>query len=344
MSVRAMVLRAAGTNCDRESVHAVELAGGTADRVHVNTLCATPALLDNYGLLVLPGGFSYGDDVAAGRLFGNQLKLRCGEAFERFIAKGGVAIGICNGFQVLIGAGLLPGADLSHKVTLSLNASGKFEDRWVWCETPATHSPLLEEGERVLLPVANAEGRILTDGDATTAALIERRQVAFRYVDADGGPVGYPGNPNGSVDSIAGTAPRAHRRPDAAPALDTGRGGARRRRRRPALLPARHRHRQVDSRHAEACGGGGRDDGVGGGGLGDPDDAGDALRDGAHRRHRPHLEALRAHHLRRHSEGRCRGDAATRGATVRQAAEALSCQAGAPPRPIAHADQDVDHA
>lgn len=204
MSARAMVLRAAGTNCDRESVHAVELAGGTADRVHVNTLCATPALLDAYALLVLPGGFSYGDDVAAGRLFGNQLRLRCGDALERFIAKGGVVIGICNGFQVLVGAGLLPGGDLSHKVSLSLNASGKFEDRWVWCETPATHSPLLEEGERVLLPVANAEGRILTDDDATTAALTQRRQVAFRYVDADGGAVGYPGNPNGSVGAIAG--------------------------------------------------------------------------------------------------------------------------------------------
>lgn len=203
-AARAMVLRAAGTNCDRETVAALELAGATADRCHVNRLCERPGVLAGYGVLVVPGGFSYGDDVMAGRIFGNQLRLKAGEALAGFIARGGVILGICNGFQVLVASGLLPGGDAAGRVTLSGNASAKFEARWVHLRAATSRSPLLEEGEVVTLPVAHAEGRLLAADGAAVQALRDDGQVAFRYVAADGGPARYPDNPNGAVDDIAG--------------------------------------------------------------------------------------------------------------------------------------------
>ena len=203
-ATHALVLRAAGTNCDRETVTALELAGGTAERVHVNRLCERPALLERCGVLVVPGGFSYGDDVMAGRIFGNQLRLKAGAALAAFIARGGVVLGICNGFQVLVAAGLLPGGAAAGRVTLSLNASARLEDRWIHLRAASSRSPLLEEGEIVTLPVAHAEGRLLAADAAAVDALRDGGQVAFRYVAQNGGRPRYPENPNGAVDDIAG--------------------------------------------------------------------------------------------------------------------------------------------
>ncbi|MCI0343141.1 MAG: phosphoribosylformylglycinamidine synthase I [Planctomycetales bacterium] len=207
MTVPVCILRAAGTNCDRETAAAVERAGGLPVTVHVNRLLENPRLAREFGVLVVPGGFSYGDDVAAGRIFGNQLRHRCGEELAGLVARGGVILGICNGFQVILRAGLLPGpvgGAREGPVTLTLNASGRFEDRWVWLEAGRTRSPLLEEGERITLPVAHAEGRLFGRAPGAAAALAAAGQVAFRYVDASGRPTGYPGNPNGSEEGIAG--------------------------------------------------------------------------------------------------------------------------------------------
>src|SRR5262245_53308307 len=134
-TVNALVLRAPGTNCDLEACYALELARAATRRMHVNALLASPAALMDYQIMVIPGGFSYGDDVAAGKILANQLRLGLADTLLRFRDAGRLIMGICNGFQVLIKAGLLPGWENSQEpmrpATLAGNDSGKFEDRWI---------------------------------------------------------------------------------------------------------------------------------------------------------------------------------------------------------------------
>src|SRR5262245_12995487 len=109
MSLRAIILRTAGTNCDNETAHALRLAGAEPDIVHVNKLLSKQVDLEPYRLLVIPGGFSYGDDIAAGKILANELRVKPRGALDDFIARGKRIIGICNGFQVLVKTGYLPG-------------------------------------------------------------------------------------------------------------------------------------------------------------------------------------------------------------------------------------------
>lgn len=192
MSVRVLVVRAAGTNCDRETVHAFERAGAQAESRHVNRLLAEPALVHGYRVLVFPGGFSYGDDVAAGRVLAVELKQRMFLDLERFVAGGGLVLGICNGFQVLVKTGLLPGTN-GQTVTLTHNDSNRYEDRWVDLDVPTDRCAFVARGEVFTFPIAHAEGRFVAD-DATIARLEESGQVVFRYRR----------NPNGSMRDIAG--------------------------------------------------------------------------------------------------------------------------------------------
>src|SRR5688572_7292481 len=111
---RTLILRTAGTNCDAETAHAFELAGATAERVHLNRVLADPTLLEGYQILALPGGFSYGDDIAAGKILANQIEHHLGQALRRFVEAGKPVIGICNGFQVLVKTNLLPGPLAGH--------------------------------------------------------------------------------------------------------------------------------------------------------------------------------------------------------------------------------------
>ena len=132
--VKAVVLRAAGINCDRETEYALELAGAAAERVHINRIIRDKALLGQYQILVIPGGFSYGDDVAAGKILANQMVHHLSDVLRRFVDDGKLVLGICNGFQVLVKAGMLPGNESAFQqesVTITYNDSGKFEDRWV---------------------------------------------------------------------------------------------------------------------------------------------------------------------------------------------------------------------
>ena len=129
---RTLILRAPGTNCDRETAFAFEQAGARADLVHVNRLLEQPDLPNDYQILCLAGGFSYGDDIAAGRILANQLRHHLLESLDAFKSAGKLVLGICNGFQVLIKSGvLLPDNDGSPVATLGWNDSGRFEDRWV---------------------------------------------------------------------------------------------------------------------------------------------------------------------------------------------------------------------
>ena len=199
MKPSVLILRTAGTNCDGETAHAFELAGATVDRVHVNRLLARPALLQEHQILAIPGGFSYGDDIAAGRILANQLTHRLRDDLHRFVAAGKPVIGICNGFQVLVKTELLPGpigGRTGQTATLAHNASGRFVDRWVRV-APAGERCVWTRGLSPMeLPIAHGEGRFVAADDAVRDALRSGGHVALTYADGT--------NPNGSDDDIAG--------------------------------------------------------------------------------------------------------------------------------------------
>jgi phosphoribosylformylglycinamidine synthase len=208
--VKAIVLRAAGINCDLETEYALKLAGARAERIHINRVIGHPAMLDNCQILVIPGGFSYGDDVAAGKILANQVVHHLSDMLHKFIEDGKLVLGICNGFQVMIKTGIVPGLDgagnlnlTAQKVTLTNNDSGKFEDRWVYLQPGTDRCVFINAGQRIYLPIAHGEGKIVCDTPQTLETLKNDGYVAFRYVDAEGNAGDFPVNPNGSQDSIA---------------------------------------------------------------------------------------------------------------------------------------------
>ncbi len=208
MKPRALVLHAPGTNRDREAALACELAGGQPEIVHLNQLLAGERRLLDYGFLVLPGGFSYGDDLGAGTLWALALRERLGEELRRFVAEGRPALGICNGFQALVKAGILPGLQApaeGRQATLARNHSARFECRWVHLRPEPRSRCLFTRGLEGLLfvPVAHGEGRFVPQDPALLEALEARGQVALTYVDGAGRPAGYPENPNGSAGNVA---------------------------------------------------------------------------------------------------------------------------------------------
>lgn len=208
MKPRVLILRAPGTNCDRESAFAFEQAGATCDFVHIQRLLENPQQASQYQILCLPGGFSYGDDIAAGRILANQIRHHLRDVLEDFKAAGKLILGICNGFQILIKSGvLLPdAADGSLTATLTLNDSGKFEDRWVQLQTTSSKCVFLKDVQQMYLPVAHAEGKFVPRDAATLAALEQNGQVVLKYARLDGQPgdVPYPDCPNGATAFIAG--------------------------------------------------------------------------------------------------------------------------------------------
>jgi phosphoribosylformylglycinamidine synthase len=211
---KTCILRTAGTNCDRETAFAFAAAGALVESVHINQLVGSSGLLDHYQILAIPGGFSYGDDVAAGKIQANELRFKLKDSLQRFIDQGKLIIGICNGFQVLVKAGILPGDEtFTQEATLTINDSGKFEDRWVYLRT-TDHEPRTTENkciwtkglpEMISLPVAHGEGKFLFADKAVGERLKKNRQVVFRYCDERmNTDCSYPCNPNGSQESIAG--------------------------------------------------------------------------------------------------------------------------------------------
>jgi phosphoribosylformylglycinamidine synthase len=201
--VRALILRAPGTNCDVETAFAFEKAGAVPSTVHVNQLICHEQHLSDYHILVIPGGFTYGDDISAGKVLANEIGLRLGEEIVRFVEGGGLVLGICNGFQVLVKAGILPrlSGDGLPRLTLAANDSGKFECRWVHLRVNRESPCVFTRGiDNMYLPVAHGEGKVVV----ATEGLPELNGVLF-YTDEHGNTeAGYPHNPNGSVDDIAG--------------------------------------------------------------------------------------------------------------------------------------------
>lgn len=216
---RALVIRTAGTNCDSEMVRAFEMAGAQAELVHLDRLIAEPSRVEAFDLIGFPGGFSYGDDIASGRIFAMRARERLYPALRDAARRGVCMIGACNGFQVMVQIGLLPGpaagedwpehAAPQQETALAHNNGGRFMDRWVRVSLDASSvcvwtRPLVEEfgrgaderTERLLrLPIAHGEGRFVAP-----AGVIQRLkangQVALRYAEPEG--------VNGSTDEIAG--------------------------------------------------------------------------------------------------------------------------------------------
>lgn len=211
---RALVIRAAGTNCDAELCRAFRIAGAEPDLVHLDRLIAEPARLDRYELIGFPGGFSYGDDVASGRIFAVKVRERLWPALRAALDRGVPMIGVCNGFQVLVQVGLLPGPAKGElwpvetpprpTVALTENAGARFIDQWVrvapdagsvcvWTRgLPGSADPASDDV--MMLPIAHGEGRFVGASAGVTRDLASAGQVALRYVD----------NVNGSEGAIAG--------------------------------------------------------------------------------------------------------------------------------------------
>lgn len=204
MKPRVIILHASGTNRDRETAWACELAGGQPEIVHVNQLRAGSRRLIDYGMLVIPGGFSYGDALGAGKLLSLDLRYHFEEELREFVRHGRLVLGICNGFQALVKSGILPG-DGDSRATLTFNRSGRFECRWVTL-LPEPASPCaFTQGlaEPIFCPVAHGEGHFVSDD---SAGLESTGLIALRYGNQDGSLAGgrYPANPNGSERDIAG--------------------------------------------------------------------------------------------------------------------------------------------
>jgi phosphoribosylformylglycinamidine synthase len=212
MLPRVLILRAPGTNCDRETAFAFEKAGARADTVHLNRLLECPKLADEYQILCIPGGFSYGDDICAGRIFGNQMRHHLRDAMQSFKDAGKLILGICNGFQILIKSGvLLPDRAAEPIATLTLNESGRFEDRWVHLRVVSPKCVFLQGLQRLYLPVAHAEGKFVARDEPTLSRLDAGGQLALRYalptnswIPTPDPSVPYPANPNGSALAVAG--------------------------------------------------------------------------------------------------------------------------------------------
>ncbi len=205
--VKALVLRTAGTNCDAETEYAFERAGAEPRRIHINRILEKKGqVLRDYHILVLPGGFTYGDDIAAGKILANILRFHLQEDIREFLQEGKLILGICNGFQALVKSRLLPAVNGggSQEATLTGNDSNRFESRWTYLKACSGKSVFVEEGQLLYVPVAHAEGKFVTRDDGVLDRLRESSQIVFRYVNEKGESDGFPYNPNGSVDDVAG--------------------------------------------------------------------------------------------------------------------------------------------
>ena len=210
---KVLILRAPGTNCDQETAFAFGQAGAKTELIHVNRLLEAPDLFSKFQVLCIPGGFSYGDDVAAGRILANQIQHHLARHLVEFKAAQKLILGICNGFQVLLKSGILIDSDRRNgpAATLTWNDSGKFEDRWVRLRVSGSKSVFLDGIESMYLPVAHAEGKFVASGEEQLQRLDAAGQLVLRYrpLSENGDSpadeaVPYPDNPNGSVADVAG--------------------------------------------------------------------------------------------------------------------------------------------
>lgn len=188
---RICVIRAPGTNCDVETAHAFRLCGAQAERTHLFALLREPQRLHDFQILCIPGGFSYGDDIGAGVIFGTQLRVHLADALAEFLQRDTLVLGICNGFQVLVKSGLLPdgpgglskggGGPSRRRVTLTWNDNGRYTCRWVSLRVDNPRNAFLRNLETLELPVAHAEGRIAVSRSDLLPRWRANGQIALSY-------------------------------------------------------------------------------------------------------------------------------------------------------------------
>ena len=219
-NVRVAVLFGFGINCDRETAAVFDMVGGTSERLHVNHLVQGNRSLEEFDILAVPGGFSFGDHLGSGRLLGNRLRFALREQLQKFVSSGKPIIGICNGFQALVKTGLLPGPetaslepDLIQRASLTLNNTGRYEDRWVTLEFDSESPCIWTKGiQRIECPVRHGEGRFVMPTETELDRLSANHQLTVRYVDPSTEPgsgvsddlLPFPLSPNGSMRNIAG--------------------------------------------------------------------------------------------------------------------------------------------
>ena len=207
--IKALVLTGYGLNCDMETAYALELAGASADRVHINALIDGSVSIDDYKILVFGGGFSWGDDHGAGVIQAVRMKHNIGDRIIRFVENGNLVIGICNGFQTIVNLGLLPGFDNDYtkqSVALTYNDCGNFRDDWVTLKINPDAACVFTKGlTHIELPIRHGEGKFVAD-DTILNRLADNHQVVCQYAVPDGSPANsrFPYNPNGSMADIAG--------------------------------------------------------------------------------------------------------------------------------------------
>ena len=194
--VRTIVLRVDGTNAEEEMVHAFRLSGSHVDLVHINEILKGKSSLDDYQILVFPGGFAHGDDVSAGKILANLLRYKLEKNIRKFIEEGKLVLGICNGFQAIVKAGLLPafGGFGKQEATLASNDSGYFIDKWVKLKLSESKCVFTKGMKNeIYVPINHGEGKFVASPEILRK-LEDNRQVVFRYSQ----------NPNGSMNDIAG--------------------------------------------------------------------------------------------------------------------------------------------
>jgi phosphoribosylformylglycinamidine synthase len=213
--IKVCVLRVGGTNCDAETQRAFQELGAQAETLQVSELIKRRNLLD-YDVLVFPGGFSFGDYVRSGVIFARHLSAHLGKEIEMFVAEGRPILGICNGFQIMVEYGLLPGFEgisAYPEATLTTNEPAGFKCKWVYLKQEnrgrCAFTTAIPKGKTIRLPIAHGEGRWLfpkEKEEALLEKLIDEDMLVFRYCTKDGEPADgkYPANPNGSFHDIAG--------------------------------------------------------------------------------------------------------------------------------------------
>ena len=197
MKPNVLILRAPGTNCDLETSYAFEIAGATTERIHVNRVLENPSLLERFQIMCFPGGFSYGDDVAAGRVLATKVRVSLFDAIHKFRDADKLILGVCNGFQILVKSGILVADDeQGAPVTLTWNKSGVYTDRWTRLVVKSDKCVFLHGVTEAYLPIAHAEGKFMARDESVLDKLESEGRLALRYVHED--------NPNGAMRDVAG--------------------------------------------------------------------------------------------------------------------------------------------
>ncbi|MGH1455384.1 MAG: phosphoribosylformylglycinamidine synthase subunit PurQ [Alphaproteobacteria bacterium] len=204
MTANVIVLAGYGLNCEEETLHAFTHNGANGKIVHINDLIETPKMLNDYNILAIPGGFSYGDDTGSGNAFAQKMRLALADDLKAFISRDTLTIGICNGCQILVNLGLVPALSEygERDVAVTYNASARYQCRWIDIKIES-NSPWLVDVDTLHIPVAHGEGRFMME-NATLETLKSNGQVAARYTkDKKAANGEFPHNPNGSISDIA---------------------------------------------------------------------------------------------------------------------------------------------